>query len=953
MAEPIQVFISYSRDSEAHEQRVAAFADRLRMDGIACTIDQDVDSPPEGWIQWMLARIREADFVLVVASGGYGTRHGTKWEDLIITQTIYRDASRNTKFVPIVFQMDDVQHIPLYLDATRFELWRPDHYKKLLRLLTNQPARIPAPIGKVPDLPAIEHLLHTPAFAVEERRPIPSAIPALLREFVDRETQRKSLRDLLAGNLSRLICVLGPGGFGKSMLVHHLLNELAPDSARIVDDRVAAIAYLRCEPGKTSLLDISQVLGKAIGETARLRDVFDSEQSAAEKVAFLLERVTATGIVWLVLDDFEKLLTTDDKVASPGLAAFLEAVVSTAHTLRVVATTRALPVLARHGMAIIEVDEGLPEDEAVAFLRREGARVGLDEEDESVLRDVVRRVHAIPKALESVLGFLADDPTTTIRDLLRDGRTFAAFEEHDAKVGVRALVQEQIAQQSDDALLVLAAIGVFAAPVPAEAVRHLLPGRDCTKPLARVVNNLLATRHRDLFDVHALVRELALKTLRARPEIGVTAEQLHERAADARLSNAKADKDAKSIEDLRPRLQAFHHLVEAGRFDRACEVLNEAQRTKLGNWGYYSQILEMRARLDGHLQEPRLQALDLFYRSMPLVRLGRVTEALDVLEKARAIATEIGDRMTVYRCANNTAVAFFNMLNIAAAIAWYERSLELVRELRNPATIPLGNLGEAYQYVGELDKAEQALLSAAELARERGNRRLEGTYLSDRAMIEHARGRSDEAIRLLTQSIQIAIEYGDRLREAFRWNALAEVADGSGSRDQAHAYASKALQIFEELGAVGRVTTQYAYVGILEWQLGREGHAEEAFRKGAVTHTEDGREYRAQLMLALLLIATNRSAEARPYLDAAMTTCERLLGWTPRFFRVRYHFAMGLLAKGETEAALRELDHALDVTMLPNLVLPQIRLLETLAGKAIPTDAAAQALERLRHALRH
>ena len=43
-----------------------------------------------------------------------------------------------------------------------------------------------------------------------------------------------------------------------------------------------------------------------------------------------------------------------------------------------------------------------------------------------------------------------------------------------------------------------------------------------------------------------------------------------------------------------------------------------------------------------------------------------------------------------------------------------------------------------------------------------------------------------------------------------------------------------------------------------------------------------------------------------------------------------------------------QLERALEVTKLPNLVLPQIRLLETLAGKAIPMEAAAPALALLR-----
>ena len=47
-----KVFISYSHDSEAHEDRVLDLANRLREDGIDAEIDQYETSPPEGWPAW-------------------------------------------------------------------------------------------------------------------------------------------------------------------------------------------------------------------------------------------------------------------------------------------------------------------------------------------------------------------------------------------------------------------------------------------------------------------------------------------------------------------------------------------------------------------------------------------------------------------------------------------------------------------------------------------------------------------------------------------------------------------------------------------------------------------------------------------------------------------------------------------------------------------------------------
>ena len=52
-SDPPKVLISYSHDSPEHEKRVLTFTDRLRGDGIDCTIDQYVVVPEEGWPLWM------------------------------------------------------------------------------------------------------------------------------------------------------------------------------------------------------------------------------------------------------------------------------------------------------------------------------------------------------------------------------------------------------------------------------------------------------------------------------------------------------------------------------------------------------------------------------------------------------------------------------------------------------------------------------------------------------------------------------------------------------------------------------------------------------------------------------------------------------------------------------------------------------------------------------------
>jgi len=109
-----KVFISYSHDSPAHAERVRALADRLRSEGVDCTIDQYVEAPPEPWPQWMERQLEEADFVLVVFTATYlrratgkqrpGTGHGVRFESALIVQDLYDAAMGNKKFIPVLFE---------------------------------------------------------------------------------------------------------------------------------------------------------------------------------------------------------------------------------------------------------------------------------------------------------------------------------------------------------------------------------------------------------------------------------------------------------------------------------------------------------------------------------------------------------------------------------------------------------------------------------------------------------------------------------------------------------------------------------------------------------------------------------------------------------------------------------------------------------------------------------
>ena len=119
-----KVFISYSWDSEEHENNVLDLADSLRVHGIDCYLDRFEVSLAEGNQAWLRQQLEDSDYVIVVCTEEYKKSFQGKgeltqdnkitWKGFIINQVIYDRLSINTsnKFVPVIFAREASKHIP-------------------------------------------------------------------------------------------------------------------------------------------------------------------------------------------------------------------------------------------------------------------------------------------------------------------------------------------------------------------------------------------------------------------------------------------------------------------------------------------------------------------------------------------------------------------------------------------------------------------------------------------------------------------------------------------------------------------------------------------------------------------------------------------------------------------------------------------------------------------------
>lgn len=151
----IKLFISYCQERSISE-KVLSLADKLRVEGVDCEIDQYNTNPKEGWQIWMLRNVKKADFVLVVCTrdyydnflDGHKARKGSKFEGVLLLTDIYQMATSNDKYIPVIFKSADKKHIPDFLKSyTYYNLQSNKDYEGLYRRITDQPKILKPSIG--------------------------------------------------------------------------------------------------------------------------------------------------------------------------------------------------------------------------------------------------------------------------------------------------------------------------------------------------------------------------------------------------------------------------------------------------------------------------------------------------------------------------------------------------------------------------------------------------------------------------------------------------------------------------------------------------------------------------------------------------------------------------------------------------------------------------------------
>ena len=179
------------------------------------------------------------------------------------------------------------------------------------------------------------------------------------------------------------------------------------------------------------------------------------------------------------------------------------------------------------------------------------------------------------------------------------------------------------------------------------------------------------------------------------------------------------------------------------------------------------------------------------------------------------IAKQIGNRAGEGASYGNLGIAYDSLGDYQRAIEYHEKRLKFAKEIGDRAGegAAYGNLGNAYNSLSEYQKAIEYHEKFLKIAKETGNMAGEGTAYGNLGNAYISLGDYQKAIKFHERHMKIAEEIGDSAGEGRAYANLGNVYVSMGDFQKAVEYHEKHLKIAKEIGNLAEEGAAYGNLG--------------------------------------------------------------------------------------------------------------------------------------------
>jgi len=669
--------------------KVLAFANRLRAEGIDAVLDQYEVSPAEGWPKWMDRQIENSDFVLVICTATYyrrvmatekkGKGLGVRWESTIMYQHLYDAGGEMGRFIPVLFEDGKPEYIPTPLRGTMYYAVEHEDYEELYRRLTGQPKTKRPVLGKLRSLGVREprsdflkgaRVQPGKKVGAWPGESLPKDGPRVIVPFGGRVEELKELKKAMQSK-HPVVAVVGMAGQGKSCLTGEWYNRGArpPEGVGLIWRKVY-------ESGFTFDLFLDELHLYLTGEHINRQEITSTEARGA-----MLQDILAKKPCWVVLDGVERWLkrwaarpdagaagaSADERAgAEPALDTFFKRASFWENGSKLLLTTRAMPGA---------LDDNPPMRVGRKAKAGKRGKEQTDKKDESLLEDL--KPDEAVELLEK-LGVHGDKQTKLQAAGSYGNHAYAVHvlgllihELYDGNVSkwqdveplkekkknrdVGGLFERIIDNRKEDYGL-LEYVAASVGPASVDMLVRLLgtDEQEIRKRLFELAGwQMVEFQRGEQADQHTVVRKVM--TARMGQE---RVRELQKQIALWWAEREVPDRPVK-IDDIRPLLKAIEHLIAARDPDAATDIFF----TKPSAESYYT-VDDWLFRF-GYLDEDIRICTDAI----------RAYEELIEKESRREL------RNALAMCYNNRGIALRAQGKLAEAIADYGRAIEIYEQL--------------------------------------------------------------------------------------------------------------------------------------------------------------------------------------------------------------------------------------------------------------------------------